>query len=102
MSCHNDCLRRELAGTDNDATRPALRHFIVVLLFGITQIRGACILQAGYGGNDGKAIAVKLAANMIGNLLSGSFHAFLPRKSATAWAVRSPCSMHAGTDMPSR
>src|SRR4030095_6478491 len=98
----DDRLRRPVAGTHDDASGAARPRFLLEFLFGVCQIARPGIFETGDEGQDSAAVTAQFSTNVIRNLLCRSCHPFLPRYSATARAVLSPCSMHAGTDTPSR
>src|SRR6185436_4609640 len=87
--------------SDDDASRFALHDVAMELRFGVTQIGRARILQTGHGVEHDIQRTNTLSVYQFRDLLRGSIHDALLRKSATAWAVASPCSIQAGTETPS-
>ena len=94
--------RWKFTGSKKHTTRMASIYIILTLLLCVTQIGRTCIFQACNGIQHHRRISAEFSAYVVGNLLSRSFHPFLLRNSATRCALRSACSIQAGTEAPSR
>src|SRR5262245_39551681 len=91
---------REFAATNDDAYRVTLIHLVVKLLFRVSKIGSCGIFQTRHGTERHATVTAKFATDVVGDFLNCTFHELLRRYSATACAVRAPCSIQAGTDTP--
>src|SRR5262249_6251 len=88
VSSDDDSPRGPVCRLRNNTPGAALADFVFKPFFGVAEIVGTGIFQAGDRLQHDETIAQKLAAHITGKFLCSSFHAFLPRYSATARAVR--------------